>query len=438
MGSNSEILNLTEFIQSKYQIYKNENDGFSHNFNRDLQFIILWENGRHQEKAVIERIESEYKIIYCAEITWSQEHFLANLNRLYSRHIDDQTYNQYKLGQVGLGPFLCVVFEDENPTYGYVRSLSGDISIGNSKAVELKYQLRTMFKDNFVHGTSSLKEFFHDACLLFHYEKLMEIVRLQSWDGEIHHLKQDLAGTGGWNSFEDFLIVTNLSANWVFLRNYEYLPNNFWENDKDLDVLCEDLTKFASVTNAKQKGNSTNTFETIIEGKTVPIDIRYLGDQYYDLVWQYNMLSNRAYYKSIVPRLRDDDYFFSLLYHAKLQKPKVKEVYIPRLIKLAKDIGLQKFAKEDLLDDKKAASILNGYMKVNGYYFYKPIDPGVHLNKEVYQYIMRRKDGSIKKSSKKIRKRFVRALFRLVPRSVKRIVPIQLKVGIRRLLLKQS
>ena len=48
----------------------------------------------------------------------------------------------------------------------------------------------------------------------------------------------------GWKNFEEFIEEANKSLNWLVLRNFEYLPNNFFNNDKDVDVLCEDLEQF--------------------------------------------------------------------------------------------------------------------------------------------------------------------------------------------------
>ena len=47
-----------------------------------------------------------------------------------------------------------------------------------------------------------------------------------------------------WSSFEDFISYANKHFNWVVLRNFEYLPDNFFGNDKDVDILCNDFPNF--------------------------------------------------------------------------------------------------------------------------------------------------------------------------------------------------
>ena len=35
-------------------------------------------------------------------------------------------------------------------------------------------------------------------------------------------------------------------------------------------------------------------YETIINNKVVPFDVRFLGDGYYDKLWEYKMLKNKV------------------------------------------------------------------------------------------------------------------------------------------------
>jgi hypothetical protein len=423
-------LDIIEYAHHKLEFKTNDNQkGFSHNFRKDLQFIILWENGRYKEKEVLNKISSSFNILYCAEVNWSEKHRQANFNRLYAEKINSKN-NLEKQKNVGFGPFICIVFEDENPNYGYIQSLSGSTSIGNTNAVELKRRLRTLLEGNFVHGSSGIEEFFHHATLLFHEKNLKDILTKKEWNGIIEKIEQDLAGADGWKDFSELFVTSNLCANWLVLRNFEFFPNDFWENDKDIDILCEKLSLFTSVVNASKRSGNIDAYEIMVEGRMVPLDIRHLGDYYYDPVWQYKMLKRKSFYNSNIPRVRDDDYFFSLLYHAKLQKKVVKNAYIPRLIELAKKIGLKEFSDNDIYDDEKAAAIVNGFLKEQGYCFYTPVDSGVYLNKKVYKYIT----AKPYKEKISIKNRSLKLFFSLLPSSMKSIVPLRLKLIVKRAL----
>src|SRR5699024_6306118 len=112
-----------------------------------------------------------------------------------------------------------------------------------------------------------------------------------------------------------------------------------WGNDDDIDLICDSLKKFVSSSNAIKRGSGISAYQTVVQGQKIPLDIRYIGDQYYDPNWENDMLNRMIYKESYVPILRDDDYFFSLLYHAKIQKREVKSEYVPRLIQLSEKIG---------------------------------------------------------------------------------------------------
>lgn len=417
-----KTISIEDFRLSDLNYDFNKEGYFTHNYNRDLQFVILWENGRKSEKKVLDIIKSEFEIKYCAEISWSKEYRRANFNRLYSQQMDSKS-NLKKHKRVGMGDFLCVVFEDHNPNYQYLKSLSGDIFIGNKNAVDIKYTIRELLGDNLLHGTANLSEFYHHGSLIFHEGLLNQIISTSSWDGKINYLQQDIAGTEGWESFEEFFKTVNYSSDWVVLRNHEYLPNNFWGNDKDIDLMCDNLKKFASASNAIKRKGGISAYETIVEGKKVLLDIRYVGDNYYDSVWEVEMLNRKMFKGGHVPILRDDDYFFSLLYHAKLQKKEVKDVYIPRLIKLGKQIGLDDITEEMILKDKDSAKILNGFLNEKGYYFSKPHDTGVYLNNDAYKYITAH--PLINKDS--IKTRGIKFISRVVPSPIKNLLPKKIK-----------
>src|SRR5699024_1956987 len=346
-----DIKSIENFKLSDLKYDFNDDNRFIHNYNRDLHFVLLWENGRSKENKIIDKIESEYDIKYCVEIIWSNEYKRANFNRLYSQQIDSKL-NLKKHKKVGMGEFLCIVFEDPNPNYQYLKSLSGEVFIGNKNVVDTKYEIRNILGDNLLHGTASISEFFHHGILIFHEELLNHILSISTWDNEVHRMKQDMAGATGWKSFSEFFKAMNYSSNWLVLRNHEFLPDDFWGNDKDIDLMCDNIKKFVSASNANKRRGGLSAYETIVEGQKVLLDIRYVGDNYYNSVWESDMLARKQYKSGYVPILRTDDYFFSLLYHAKLQKRTVKDVYISRLIKLGNQIGLRNISKSTILNDK--------------------------------------------------------------------------------------
>jgi len=184
-----------------------------------------------------------------------------------------------------------------------------------------------------------------------------------------------------WSSFEDFISYANKHFNWVVLRNFEYLPDNFFGNDKDVDILCNDFPNFIQSMKLKKRSYGTAAYFTTIDFKIVHFDVRFLGDGYYDKLWEYQILSNKVYTDKGVPRPDDLNYFYSLLYHAKIQKNFFNPNYMKRILALSKIIGEKKIKLEDLDNDSYLANLLSLFMIKNQYYYTSPLDINVGKNK---------------------------------------------------------
>jgi len=121
-------------------------------------------------------------------------------------------------------------------------------------------------------------------------------------------------------------------------------------------------------------------FRTLVGGDEVFFDTRHVGDGYLDAEWQREILARREWRDGLVAVPRHDDHLFSLLYHAKVQKPAVKPVYVTRLAELALEVGLPEETARTLTDDAVAASLLDGYLAGHDFTVPLPDDPAVHRN----------------------------------------------------------
>lgn len=401
--------------------YSYTGKGYVHNFDRDIHLIIIWEKGRRCEETIIDELDKRFNLLYCANVCWSGAHKRTNFGRLYPRMRADVALTKYK--HVGMGDFICIIFEDINPEYNYVRSLGGDIFVGNVNVVSIKSGFRELLGDNLVHGTSSIDEFFHQASLILHEDKLNRIINLKNWDKKRHQLNRDMVGANGWSSFNEMFRISNYCCTWAILRNHEHLPHDFWDNENDLDILCADPTLFLSAINGVKRKGGMSAYEINIEDRIVPVDVQFIGDYYYDPVWEIEMLSRGTYKNEIIPILRDDDYFFSLLYHAKLRKPEVKEVYIDRLISLGKRLGITDINRAFILDNERSGRLINGFLKSNCYRFYPPTAGGGYLNENVRQFVTERPILA----TPTLRHEVVRNIARVTPKFATRLVPRMLK-----------
>lgn len=177
-----------------------------------------------------------------------------------------------------------------------------------------------------------------------------------------------------WNSLEDFFKELNLQTDYVVLRNYEnFLEQGVMEAHADIDLLCRNRREVVKVSGAvpRLKKEDSIHYYLMIRGEKVDLDLRCVGDGYYDEKWEEAMLEEKRLHEGILYVLSPVHYYYSLMYHAFVQKNKVSDDYRIRLRAMREDLGLE-VANE--MED------LENYMRKNGYTYTFPEFPGGVVN----------------------------------------------------------
>jgi hypothetical protein len=188
-------------------------------------------------------------------------------------------------------------------------------------------------------------------------------------------LNDDLLGSNSWTSLSFLFELLNKYSNWLILRNFEDLNDSYiFEEGDDIDILCEEINFFSALMNAKKRSCERCSYFVTVNNFQIPLDIRFVGDKYYDPVWSKDMLTRKVITNSI-PTPCQSDYFFSLLYHSKLQKGFVKPTYLNRLDDLAININFP-LPKHFILNDSICSGILNAFLKTYNYYYTFTDDAG--------------------------------------------------------------
>lgn len=399
-------------------IYSEKKDCFMHSLDNDYHLFIIWQNGRSFKNEIIKKIESSFEVLSIIDIEWSNDKTIENFNRLYKAI--DNPHISNKSETMGKGNLLCLVVKDKDPEYHYRRTISGTIELVNIKAIKVKREAREICGGYYVHSSASPEEFYEQAILLLGNNCLKEVL---SGYHQSLFLSQDLKGSSGWSSFSELFVTLRYSSEYLVLRNFEFLPFNFFGNDKDVDILCKDINDFISASNAKVLDLTEGGAKLVVrvEGQDIPFDVRFVGDNYYDSSWARDMLSQRIRTDDEVYRPRVDDYFFSLLYHSVLQKPEIKPVYIERFNGISKELDLDFFDIEKIKNKKYLASLLEGYFSFKKYLYVEPKDKGVYINYSVLKYISKDLGG---KDSKQIRK----LIKNIIPRRIIDVIPSKIKI----------
>lgn len=358
---------------------------YAHNYARDLHMFVLWEASRDRWPDIVADISQRFELLDLRHITWPSSQVDDNFLRLYGMPPQRGVGEHFKRKAiVGGGTFALVTVEDRMPRYIYDRTFSKNVELVNRSIVEAKARYREWTGGGFkVHSSNSLGEFFRDMTLLVGAQALSQLIeRTQPYSGEATEVEASLAGADGWSSLRVLFEHLARSVDCIVLRNFELLPQGLLEGDADVDALCRSPHDVAAVSNAVVRVDANGKFacEAQVAGASLPMDLRFIGDGYYDAAWQQDMLA-RAQLQGgcvLVPSL--EDHFFSLLYHAKLHKREVKPRYAPRLAELAQQLGLPAYADAQLTDDATAANLLAGFLAAKRYRATTPLDIWVDLN----------------------------------------------------------
>lgn len=343
--------------------------------NKELHLFIIWKNAQKTTDKIVEDIHSKFTIKDVYDISWTSKHFSSNLSRFYGGKLPP---NCPKETRIGHGPFTLIVVEDEDPSYEKRDTGRRGIQMVNTKMFDAKAVYRGWAEklhnaSDLVHATNTPLETSHDLTLLLglnpddYYSKLGK----KLWDGEIKKLNTDLVGVNGWSDIHQLFYVLNSSIDYVVLRNFESLPDTYpLAYQEDIDLLVDNYKEACWIMNAKPVCKEPYRIlnEVTIDGQEVRFDIRYVGDDYYHKQWEENILKNRVFDSGGFYKPNDEDYFYTLLYHAIVHKPEMRDDYNERLTKMSAELGINGIEK----------SLLDEYMNTMGYNYSKPVDKSVY------------------------------------------------------------
>ncbi|MFC4799823.1 hypothetical protein ACFPA1_10770 [Neobacillus sp. GCM10023253] len=384
-----------------------------------IHLLFLWNKHLGSKQKVINLLANDFKIIKIVKIIWTEKYKVKNYNRLFSA---DFINNNFKIQDME-NTFECIIFEDNKAKRGCYSVDGTFLTDCNTNIVDLKNKVYQDFKFDQVYFSYNTPMTIQLGYLLFSPQTFINI--LDHNDDETLTIEQDLAGANEWPSLVEFFEVMNNCSKYVVLRNFEFLPYEFVDNDKDIDVLTDDVKKFALLANARKRSFGTSGYEICVNGEWIPLDIRYIGDNYYDSSWEHDMLNNSTYSSNNIKCINDLDYFFSLLYHCKVQKLEFNIRYVELLNRLAMKIGLENYGKNLIYDDEKISILLYSYLNSKKYEYVEPIDRSITLNRKFIAKLLKYYEKN--KPAERKALKFLLLFYKLVPSNIKALIPSKYK-----------
>ncbi len=167
-----------------------------------------------------------------------------------------------------------------------------------------------------------------------------------------------------WKTIIEMLCSLNeLRCRTMVLRNFElFSGNRLISMHEDIDILCDDSDEVIEALSAVRSVSVKDKIHLSVHiaGESVLIDLREVGDTYYDEKWERELLDRRVKVEDGYYVPAPIDYIFSLLYHGLFHKKSLKSEYAERILNIARDNGLE-MKEEDFADR------LNEYMLEHGY-----------------------------------------------------------------------
>lgn len=351
-----------------------------HQQQSELHLFILWEKARLHETQILASIQKTFQILALREIVWQKDRFARNLTRFYGKKLPD---NSSKEREVGTGPILLLIVKDHRPVYE-LRDTSKGAKRVNVNTFDAKMHFRKMtctgdHIDSTVHATNDVPEACQDIVLLTGRT-------YQDWfssepDDDLTYPseKRDVLGLGGWDTIYDLFHVLNESLPYVVLRNFERMDEELVSTEHcDIDLLVSDYHQARSVIGARRVFGEKYRVHTAanIGGRDIYFDLRFVGDNYLPRAWQLLILNNRVRHKDNFYIPADEDYFYSLIYHALINKNRIAANYSEVLTSLGRRLSLN---TERIANNDKPylRALLDYYLHEHGESIVEPMDLSV-------------------------------------------------------------
>lgn len=352
--------------------------------------FIIWQSGFKHLSRIFWELSREFEIKYAEKIVWGKDRVAENLNRVYP----NRQFNSLspKIKSIGGNVLVFILVVDKKPI----------IKDGvNLRAFDYKqihrYEgrrhsafRRRMKNINYLHASDLEKDAFFNFQALTGKSKdeFNELVNRES----VLYMKQgrgidfqlkELSAVK-FSKIEDVFGFLNNNVKYTVLRNWDDFSGGLIsEEHSDIDILTDDYYGTLLLLRARPFFKEDYRVHHLVKigERLIPFDVRHVGDDYYDKGWEKRMLNN-CFLDNGFYRLSDENYFWSLLYHAVFHKGRIAEDYKEKLKSLGQKID--GFVPQVIDDYESAKKFLKKYLTKNNIKITKPKDKSVYFQRHIW------------------------------------------------------
>ncbi|MBE6367380.1 MAG: hypothetical protein E7052_05655 [Lentisphaerae bacterium] len=348
------------------------------NNSSEIHLFCLWQYGIKYSDLVIAEIKTNFSILSVTDVTWQGQSNLQSLLRFY---INPRWIIFWKYLRCGGAPVRMIVVRDDNPVYAERQTNSGS-QLVNTKLFDTKIKLRkTLPNGHWIHATNSEFEFnFNYSMLMARSPELSELQQAPEWNGTVQKQITQAPGTRPWKDLQEMFDFIRGFDRYAVLRNFENLPHSCQLGiHSDIDILTDTPAELIRLLNLKRASYlpGRSVWRCRVADSFVNIDIRSPGDGYYPPEMTALLLQTSCWHNN-VRVLTEENYFYSLCYHAAIHKYQLSEEYLQRLLTMAEYLDIKQPAGTD--PKKFITQILWAWMQKNNFSFTEPKDLTVNYN----------------------------------------------------------
>jgi nucleoside diphosphate kinase len=175
----------------------------------EVHLFLLWSSARPCETQIVGDIASRFRVLDVVEVTWSEAEFGQNLRSFYGAALPPDSHKEQ---QVGTGPFLVVVVEDEHPRMRLRRMGSGRRWV-NASIVDARGSYRAATGDGHrVHASENAREADRDLVLLFGRRGRDFLGGGGATPGSPRQHAHDIVGADGWRDLDELVLALHVTA----------------------------------------------------------------------------------------------------------------------------------------------------------------------------------------------------------------------------------
>ena len=255
----------------------------------EKHIFLLWEKARELEFKIIKDLQENFKILKAYHIKWSDKNFSKNLSRFYGENLPQGCHKHLHVGD---GEMSLYIVEDKNPIYKDRKTTKGFENV-NINIFDKKQLYRNWTGGGHkIHASNNIKEAKSDIILLT--GEFYDDIDNNLWNQKYTNVN-DLTGNDNWKSISEIFELLNNRIDYVVLRNFDCLPNNYYlDKHGDIDLLVKNIDEAVSLLNAVKvyKERYRVHYTVNINNQKIYFDFRYVDDNYYCKKWELNILKN--------------------------------------------------------------------------------------------------------------------------------------------------